>query len=113
MGCRKVSLKQFLKEEVKPALGCTEPVAVALAVARAREVLEGRPERVEVVLSSNIFKNGATVGIPGTGGLKGNEVAAALALVSGSLNTVSSVKDCAPKTEAAMKLSAGGQCRFS
>ena len=84
MGCSdKVSLKQFLAEEVKPALGCTEPVAVALAVARAREELGAPPESVEVLLSSNIYKNGATVGIPGADGLKGNTVAAALALVSG------------------------------
>lgn len=84
MGCTgKISLKQFLREEVKPALGCTEPVAVALAVARAREELGAKPERVHVLLSSNVFKNGATVGIPGTDGLKGNDVAAALALVSG------------------------------
>lgn len=84
MGCTdRVSLKQFLKEEVKPALGCTEPVAVAIAVARAREELGAAPESVSVLLSSNIFKNGATVGIPGTGGLKGNGVAAALALLSG------------------------------
>lgn len=84
MGCTdRVSLKQFLKEEVKPALGCTEPVAVAIAVARAREELGAVPESVSVLLSSNIFKNGATVGIPGTGGLKGNGVAAALALLSG------------------------------
>ena len=115
LGCRKVSLKQFLKEEVKPALGCTEPVAVALAVARAREVLEGRPERVEVVLSSNIFKNGATVGIPGTGGLKGNEVAAALALVSGkSEYGLEVLKDCGPEeAEAAMKLLQAGAVQIS
>ena len=81
-----MSLKQFLAEEVKPALGCTEPVAVALAVARAREELVragGAPEGVEVFLSSNVYKNGATVGIPGTNGLQGNGSAAALALLSG------------------------------
>lgn len=84
MGCTGiVNLKQFLREEVKPALGCTEPVAVALAVARAREELEEKVEKVDVMLSSNVFKNGAAVGIPGTDGLKGNDVAAALALVSG------------------------------
>ena len=106
MGCRKVTLKQFLKEEVKPALGCTEPVAVALAVARAREELEGKPERVEIILSSNIFKNGASVGIPGSGGLKGNEVAAALSLVSGrSEYGLEVLKDCGPDdVDAAMTL---------
>jgi L-cysteine desulfidase len=106
VGCRKVTLKQFLKEEVKPALGCTEPVAVALAVARAREELEGKPERVEIILSSNIFKNGASVGIPGSGGLKGNEVAAALSLVSGrSEYGLEVLKDCGPDdVDAAMTL---------
>ena len=81
-----MSLKQFFAEKVKPALGCTEPVAVALAVARAREELVragGAPEGVEVFLSSNVYKNGATVGIPGTNGLQGNGIAAALALLSG------------------------------
>ena len=80
MGCTgTITLKQFLREEVKPALGCTEPVAVALAVARAREELGEKAEKADVLLSSNVFKNGATVGIPGTDGLKGNDVAAALA----------------------------------
>jgi len=104
-----------LKEEVKPALGCTEPVAVALAVARAREELEGKPDRVEVVLSSNVFKNGATVGIPGSGGLKGNEVAAALALVSGkSEYGLEVLKDCGPDdVEVAMKLLRAGAVEVS
>ncbi len=104
-----------MKEEVKPALGCTEPVAVALAVARAREELEGKPDRVEVVLSSNVFKNGATVGIPGSGGLKGNEVAAALALVSGkSEYGLEVLKDCGPDdVEVAMKLLRAGAVEVS
>jgi len=110
-----VSLKQFLKEEVKPALGCTEPVAVALAVARAREELEGKPERAEILLSSNIFKNGASVGIPGSGGLKGNEVAAALSLVSGrSEYGLEVLKECGPDdVESAMELLNAGAVRLS
>ena len=102
LGSRKeISLKQFLREEVKPALGCTEPVAVALAVARAREELGQVPERVEVLLSSNVFKNGATVGIPGTNGLRGNDVAAALALVSGSSEWgLEVLRDCTPENVA-------------
>ncbi len=104
-----------MKEEVKPALGCTEPVAVALAVARAREELEGKPERAEILLSSNIFKNGASVGIPGSGGLKGNEVAAALSLVSGrSEYGLEVLKDCGPDdVEAAMTLLKAGAVRLS
>ena len=100
----KVSLKQFLKEEVKPALGCTEPVAVALAVARAREELPCTAESVSVLLSSNVFKNGATVGIPGTGGLKGNSVAAALAMFSGKSEwSLEVLKDCSSEDVALAK----------
>ena len=57
----------LLKREVVPALGCTEPIAVSLAVAKAREVLGKEPEEVVVFVSPNIFKNGMGVGIPGTG----------------------------------------------
>jgi len=76
-----------LKAEVKPAMGCTEPVAVALAVAKARELcLEDAPAlyddlRVSVSVSPNIFKNGLAVGIPGTDQV-GLVIASALGLVS-------------------------------
>ena len=56
------TITEFLHEEVKPALGCTEPGAVALAVARACEQLSARAERLEVVVSDNIFKNGIEIG---------------------------------------------------
>jgi len=78
------TLKEFLKEEVKPALGCTEPGAVALCVARAREELDDLDiASIEVRVSKSIYKNGMYVGIPGTDGLKGNDVAAALGAVCG------------------------------
>lgn len=111
MGCTgTIDLKQFLREEVKPALGCTEPVAVALAVARAREELGEKPEKVDVLLSSNIFKNGATVGIPGTDGLKGNDVAAALALLSGKSEWgLEVLKESGPAAKEAEKLLAEGK----
>lgn len=80
----KFTIKEFLSDAVKPAVGCTEPVAVALAVARAREELGKDPEAVNVMLSSNVFKNGATVGIPGANGLRGNIIAAALAMKVGN-----------------------------
>lgn len=77
------TLTEFLASEVKPALGCTEPGAVALAVAKAREELAEEPLTLEVEVSDSIYKNGIAVGVPGTDGLKGNEIAAALSLVAG------------------------------
>lgn len=73
----------LLKTEVVPALGCTEPIAVALAVAKAREVLGEEPQRIELMLSANIFKNGMGVGIPGTR-TTGLPIAAALGAVYGN-----------------------------
>lgn len=91
------TLKEFLASEVKPALGCTEPGAVALAVARARECLDAPVTAVEVVVSDGIFKNGASVGIPGTEGMKGNNVAAALAVLRGNSHYgLEVLKDCGP-----------------
>ncbi|MDE5647708.1 MAG: serine dehydratase subunit alpha family protein, partial [Muribaculaceae bacterium] len=62
-------IKDLIGREVVPAIGCTEPVAVALAVAKATETLGGdaAPARIEVTLSGNILKNAMGVGIPGTG----------------------------------------------
>ena len=67
----------LLKTEVVPALGCTEPIAVSLAVAKAREALGELPDAVEVFVSPNILKNGMGVGVPGTG-MVGLHIAAAL-----------------------------------
>ncbi len=90
------TISEFLRSEVKPALGCTEPGAVALGVARAVEELGGAPVReIEVVVSDSIYKNGMYVGIPGTGGLKGNDIAAAMAALSGkSEYGLEVLKDC-------------------
>ncbi|OGO78279.1 MAG: hypothetical protein A2Y23_10515 [Clostridiales bacterium GWB2_37_7] len=60
------ALIDILHAEVKPALGCTEPGAVALAATRARELLNEEVETCEIFVSSNIYKNGMGVGIPGT-----------------------------------------------
>ncbi|MCX7885622.1 MAG: L-serine ammonia-lyase, iron-sulfur-dependent, subunit alpha [Caloramator sp.] len=57
---------KVLNQQVKPALGCTEPVAVGIAVARACKEVKGEPDNISVKLSPNIFKNGMRVGIPGT-----------------------------------------------
>ena len=79
------TLKEFLRSEVKPALGCTEPGAVALAVARACAELpdRGNVAAVRVTVSANIYKNGMAVGIPGAGGARGNAIAAALGAICG------------------------------
>lgn len=72
----------LLKKEVVLALGCTEPVAVALASAYSRKVLEADPDTIEVFLSANVLKNGMCVGIPGTN-LVGLQIAAALGMFGG------------------------------
>jgi len=73
---------EILRQEAIPALGCTEPVACALACARCKEELDGVPEHIEVFVSGNIYKNGMGVGIPGTG-MTGLPIAAALGAVCG------------------------------
>ncbi|MBQ0076325.1 MAG: serine dehydratase subunit alpha family protein, partial [Bacteroidales bacterium] len=70
-------LLDLLHHEVIPAIGCTEPVAVALCVARAKEQLGIEPDTIEVSLSKNIFKNAMAVGIPNTG-MTGLPIAIAL-----------------------------------
>ena len=57
----------LIKREVVPAIGCTEPMAVALCTAKAAETLGCKPEAINVLLSTNILKNAMGVGIPGTG----------------------------------------------
>ncbi|PKO96554.1 MAG: hypothetical protein CVU11_02895 [Bacteroidetes bacterium HGW-Bacteroidetes-6] len=82
---RELEIIELIKREVKPALGCTEPIAVSLAVAKAAEVLREigiEPEKVEVSVSGNILKNGMGVGVPGTG-MVGLHIAAALGVTCG------------------------------
>jgi len=74
---------QILKEELVPAMGCTEPIALAYGAAKAREVIGGMPDRVEVGASFNIIKNVKSVVVPNTGGLKGIEAAVAAGIVAG------------------------------
>ena len=59
-------LRELLQQEVVLATGCTEPGAVALCVAKACETLGREPEKIELLLSKNVFKNAMGVGIPGT-----------------------------------------------
>ncbi len=82
---RELEIIELIHKEVKPALGCTEPIAVSLAVARASEELAKiglNTERVEVEVSGNILKNGMGVGVPGTG-MVGLHIAAALGVTCG------------------------------
>lgn len=75
-------IENLVKREVVPAVGCTEPVAVALCVAKATELLGCRPEKITLALSSNILKNAMGVGIPGTG-MIGLPIAIALGALIG------------------------------
>ncbi|MGJ3523315.1 serine dehydratase subunit alpha family protein [Nitratidesulfovibrio sp. D1] len=78
-----MDIAAFFAAEVKPALGCTEPGAVALAAATAARHLPAPPERIHLRLSANIYKNGQSVGIPGAQGLRGNMLASALGALAG------------------------------
>lgn len=79
---------QILKEELVPAMGCTEPIALAYCAAKAREVLGVLPESCMVEASGNIVKNVKSVIVPNTGGLKGIEAAAAAGLIAGDASRV-------------------------
>ena len=94
MTARQAEIIELIRKEVKPALGCTEPIAVALAVAKAMEIIEDKCEHtcsdwrmkegytLDIKVSGNILKNGMGVGIPGTG-MVGLHIASALGAVCG------------------------------
>ena len=87
----------LVHKEVVPAIGCTEPMAVALCTAKATEQLGCRPERIEALLSANILKNAMGVGIPGTG-MIGLPIAIALgALIGKSEYQLEVLKDLTPE----------------
>lgn len=88
----------LIKREVVPAVGCTEPVAVALCVAKATETLGTLPEKISLSLSGNIIKNAMGVGIPGTG-MIGLPIAVALgALVGKSEYSLEVLRDVTPES---------------
>jgi L-cysteine desulfidase len=86
----------LIHQEVVPAIGCTEPIAVALCVAKATETLGTKPEKINVLLSANILKHAMGVGIPGTG-MIGLPIAIALgALIGKSEYQLEVLKDSTP-----------------
>jgi L-cysteine desulfidase len=102
----------LLRTELVPALGCTEPIAVALAAAKAREVLCRMPERAEIRCSGNIIKNVKGVVVPNTGGLKGIEAAALAGIVGGdSSRALEALSSLGPSEVAeAVRLLESGIC---
>ena len=96
-------LLNLLRCEVVPAIGCTEPIAVALCVARAKELLGAEPDKIEVYLSKNVYKNALAVGIPNTG-MTGLPIAIALgATVGKSEYMLEVLRDATPDAVAYAK----------
>lgn len=96
-------LLQLLRREVIPAIGCTEPIAVALCVARAKELLGCEPDEITVYLSKNVYKNALAVGIPNTG-MTGLPIAIALgATVGKSAYMLEVLRDATPEAVAYAK----------
>lgn len=88
----------LMRQEVVPAMGCTEPIAVALCVAKATETLGTKPEKIDVLLSANVLKNAMGVGIPGTG-MIGLPIAIALGALAGkSQYQLEVLKDISPQS---------------
>ena len=87
----------ILKEELRPAMGCTEPIALAYAGARARQILGCVPDKVRLFVSGNIIKNVKSVTVPNTGGLHGLAAALGVGIVAGDadreLEVISRVTD--------------------
>lgn len=87
----------ILREELVPAMGCTEPIAIAYAAARAREELGSRPDRVVIEVSDNLIKNVKSVVVPNTGNLRGIEASVAAGIIAGDagkvLEVISEVND--------------------
>ena len=87
----------ILREELLPAMGCTEPIAIAYAAASARALLGKMPERVQVSVSGNLIKNAMGVTVPNTDGMRGIEAAVAAGVVAGNakkkLECIAAVND--------------------
>ena len=92
---KKTAYLSILREELIPATGCTEPISLAYASARLRDILGARPERIRAEVSGNVMKNVKSVVVPNSGGLKGIRAAIAAGIVAGAaekaLQVISSV----------------------
>ena len=77
------SYLRILEDELIPAMGCTEPISLAYAAAKARGILGDLPDKIDVVVSGNIIKNVKSVVVPNTNGLKGIKAAVAAGVISG------------------------------
>lgn len=82
------SYLQILKQELVPAMGCTEPIAIAYGASKARDILGTVPDKVIVKASANIIKNVKSVIVPNTNGLKGIEAAASIGVIAGKSEKV-------------------------
>ena len=78
---------EIMRRELVPAMGCTEPIAVAFCAAKARDILGDKPETVHIQASGNIIKNVKSVIVPHTGGMRGLEAAAAVGVLYGDAGT--------------------------
>ena len=87
---------KILKEQLIPATGCTEPIALAYAAAVGRKTLGMLPERITAAVSGSIIKNVKSVVVPSTGGMKGIETAIAAGTVAGQEDCALEVLSCAP-----------------
>ena len=97
------AILDLINREVVPAVGCTEPMSVALCTAKATELLGCKPTHIKVLLSANILKNAMGVGIPGTG-MIGLPIAVSLgSLIGKSAYQLEVLKDLTPESLAAGK----------
>ncbi len=87
----------ILKEELRPAMGCTEPIAMAYAAAKARQVLGAIPEKIRLFVSGNIIKNVKSVVVPNTGGLHGMAAAVCAGVIAGDADKELQVISAVPR----------------
>ena len=110
------TVKDILKIQVAPALGCTEPVAIALGAAAAVSLLpEKQIDEIEIWVDPNIYKNGLAVSIPGTGGLSGLDMASAVGALGGDATLRLEVLDSvdSPAISAAQKIVKAGRVKVN